>query len=92
MVVMRRPDWVETESSAISALGYEVSRRRLGIGFQDKRQMYLYHEVPHFEFNAFLAAESKGRYLTRILPSKSYRCTGPYRSRRQAAYELFSEA
>ena len=77
--------WVEVESSAICSLGYDAAQRRLGIEFQEKRQVYVYYEVPHSEFEVFLAAESKGRYLTRVFLLKTYRYTGPYRSRRQAA-------
>jgi hypothetical protein len=84
--------WVEVESSAVSALGYEVGQRRLGIEFQETRQVYVYFEVPHSEFKAFLSSESKGRYLTGVFLLKKYRCTGPYPSRRQAAYELLRGA
>jgi len=77
--------WVEVESSAIRGLGYDAAQRRLGIEFQEKRQVYVYYEVPHSEFEVFLAAESKGRYLTQVFLPKNYRYTGPYRSRRQAA-------
>jgi len=66
-------------------LGYDAAQRRLGIEFQEKRQVYVYYEVPHSEFEVFLAAESKGRYLTQVPLPKNYRYTGPYRSRRQAA-------
>lgn len=76
--------WLEVESSAICALGYDMKRRCLGIEFRDKRQVYAYHEVPHSEYEAFLAAESKGRYLTLVFLPKGYRYTGPYRSRREA--------
>lgn len=77
--------WLEVESSAICALGYEAEQQRLGIEFQQKRQVYVYYEVPLSEFKAFLAAESKGRYLTLVFLPKRYRYTGPYPSRRQAA-------
>jgi hypothetical protein len=76
--------WVEVESTAICALGYEAARRRLGIEFQEKRQVYVYDEVPPSEFKAFLAAESKGRYLTLVFLPKKYRYTGPYQSRQAA--------
>jgi KTSC domain len=78
-------EWVEVQSSAIRGLGYDTAQGRLGIEFQEKRQVYVYYEVPHWEFKAFLAAESKGRYLTLVFLPRNYRCTGPYRSRRQAA-------
>ncbi len=77
--------WVALESSAISALGYDPRRRRLGIEFHDKRQVYFYYDVPCSEFEAFLSAESKGRYLTQIFLARQYRFTGPHPSRRRAA-------
>jgi len=52
------------ESSAISTLGYEADRRRLGIEFRESRLVYFYSAVPRWEFEEFLKAESKGRYLT----------------------------
>lgn len=84
--------WVQVESSAVCALGYDADRRCLGIEFQEKRQVYLYYEVPHSEFKAFLAADSKGRYLTLVFLPKEYRFTGPYGSRRQARQELLRGA
>jgi hypothetical protein len=77
--------WADVDSSAICALGYDRRWRRLGIEFQEKRQVYFYYEVPPSEFEAFLAAESKGRYLTLVFLPKKYRCTGPHPSRRRAA-------
>jgi hypothetical protein len=77
--------WLEVESSAICGLGYDAVQRRLGIEFQEKRQVYVYYEVPDSEFKTFLAAESKGRYLTLVFLPKNYRYTGPYRGRSQAA-------
>jgi hypothetical protein len=62
---------MEVESSAISALGYEVSRLRLAIEFQKKRQVYVYYEVPHSEFKASLAANRKDVYLTLIVLQRS---------------------
>jgi hypothetical protein len=77
--------WVVVESSAISALGYEADRRRLGIEFQVSGLAYIYHAVPASEFNAFLEAESKGRYLTQVFLPKRYAYSGPYSSRTEAA-------
>ena len=76
--------WIEVQSSAITALAYDARTRRLGIEFQQKRKVYFYYEVPLSEFEAFLAADSKGNYLTTQFLSKNYRCTGPYPSRRLA--------
>lgn len=84
--------WVEVESSAVCALGYDADRRCLGIEFRAKQQVYIYYEVPAPEFEAFLAADSKGRYLTLIFLPKEYRFTGPYGSRRQAEHMLLRDA
>jgi KTSC domain len=78
-------EWIAVESSAISALGYETGQRRLGIEFRESRLVYFYYAVPRWEFEDFLKAESKGRYLTQVFLSKQYRYSGPYPSRTQAA-------
>jgi hypothetical protein len=77
--------WIAVESSVISALGYEARQRRLGIEFREMRQVYFYYEVPASEFDGFLEAESKGRYLTLVFLPKNYAYTGPYLSRTRAA-------
>ena len=77
--------WVVVESSAVSALGYEADRRRLGIEFRESRMIYIYYGVPPWEFKRFMEAESKGRYLTQVFLPKNYAYSGPYSSRRQAA-------
>jgi KTSC domain len=77
--------WIAVESSAIAALGYETSRRRFGIEFRENRLVYIYYEVPRGEFEDFLKAESKGRYLTHVFLPKGYSYSGPYPNRMQAA-------
>jgi len=76
--------WIQVESSVVSALGYEIERQRLGIEFKHG-QVYIYRDVPYSELEAFLAAESKGRYLTMVFLPKSFPCRGPYRSRSEVA-------
>lgn len=78
-------NWIAVESSAISALGYDAGRRRLGIEFRESRQVYFYYAVPRWEFENFVKADSKGRYLTQIFLPKGYPYSGPYSSRTQAA-------
>jgi hypothetical protein len=73
--------WLAVESSAISALGYEARQRRLGIEFRESREVYFYYGVPGSEFERFLKAESKGRYLTQVFLPKDYPYTGPHPSR-----------
>jgi hypothetical protein len=77
--------WIAVESSAISGLGYDAGRRRLGIEFRVSRQVYFYSAVPRCEFEDFLKADSKGRYLTQVFLPKGYPYSGPYPSRTQAA-------
>ena len=76
--------WIQVESSVVSALSYEIERHQLGIDFK-RGEVYVYPDVPYSEFEAFLAAESKGRYLTSVFLPKNSPCRGPYRSRREAA-------
>jgi hypothetical protein len=76
-------EWMQVQSSAVSALGYDLERQSVGIEFKNG-QVYVYGHVPYSEFEPFLAAESKGRYLTLIFLPKNYPCRGPYRSRREA--------
>jgi hypothetical protein len=76
--------WIGVESSAISALGYDAGRRRLGTSF-GRRQVYFYYAVPLWQFEDFLKADSKGRYLTQVFLPKGYPYSGPYPSRTQAA-------
>lgn len=78
-------EWIAVESSAISALGYDAGRRRLGIEFQKSGLVYFYYAVPRWEFEDFLKADSKGRYLTQVFLPKGYSYSGPYPSRTQAA-------
>jgi hypothetical protein len=77
--------WVPVESSAVSALGYEQGRRLLGIEFRESRLVYVYYAVPPSEFEGFMAAESKGRYLTEVFLPQKYAYSGPYPNRSQAA-------
>ena len=78
-------EWIAVESSAVSALGYDADWRRLGIEFQKSRNVYFYYGVPRWEFEDFLRADSKGRYLTQVFLPKGYPYSGPYPSRTQAA-------
>ena len=77
--------WIAVESSAIAALGYETAQRQLGIEFRESRLVYFYSAVPLWEFEDFLKAESKGRYLTWVFLPKGYSYSGPYPNRMQAA-------
>ena len=77
--------WVEVLSTSITAIGYDEGRRELGIEFRADADVYFYFDVPPEEYEAFLAAESKGRYLNLVVKPKDYRHIGPQRGRRRAA-------
>jgi hypothetical protein len=49
-------------SSVIRRFSYDPERRELSVEFVTGR-IYLYHDVPGREAEAFRAAESKGRYF-----------------------------
>ena len=63
--------WVAVESFAISAVGYDQGQSRPGIEFHESRLVYVYYAVPLAEFMGFVAAESKGRYLTNAVPTEA---------------------
>jgi hypothetical protein len=77
--------WVEVDSTSIAAIGYDRGKRELGIEFRRSRSVYLYSDVPPEEHEAFMAADSKGEYLNRVLKAKGYRYSGPHAGRRHAA-------
>jgi hypothetical protein len=57
---MRR---LPVDSSAIAAMGYDAGSCVLEIEFKPSGEVYRYFEVPVREYQAFLAAPSKGTYL-----------------------------
>lgn len=56
----------------MSAIGYDEIRRELGIRFRESGKTYIYLDVSADEFDAFLGAESKGRYLNQVFKPKGY--------------------
>mgnify|MGYP001236570536 CR=1 FL=1 len=54
------------DSSSIKAAGYSADASTLEIEFQNGAT-YKYFEVPPAVFQAFLAAESKGRYFNTVV-------------------------
>ena len=73
-------EWKTVDSTSIAALGYDPGKRELGIRFRESGEVYFYFDVPAEEYESFLAAESKGNYLNRILKPKGYRYRGPHLS------------
>ena len=53
----------DVESSVIRSIRYEATERRLSVTFR-AGTVYRYEDVPEAEYEAFLAAESKGRFFT----------------------------
>jgi len=56
------------QSSAIERIGYDGKRRRLLVTFRGKnRKSYAYLNVPRAEYEAILAAPSKGIYVNTVI-------------------------
>ena len=66
---MRR-SWVD--STTIASMGYDSRKRELEIEFRESGDVYRYFNVPATEYQAFLAAESKGTYLNQIFKPREY--------------------
>lgn len=61
------PEMRAVDSSSVEAIGYDPGRRELHVRFRDSGETYVYYGVEERIFEAFRAAESKGRFLnTRI--------------------------
>lgn len=59
-------------SSVIAAMEYEPARHTLLIAYRGGRGVYRYFDVSEREWNAFLRARSKGRYLNREFKRKAH--------------------
>lgn len=55
--------WTALESKMLSAAAYEDSKRILYLRFRNTGEVYRYFEFPAAQYQAFLGAESKGRYF-----------------------------
>jgi KTSC domain len=55
--------WVALESKMLSALAYEDSRQILYLRFRNTGDVYRYFEFKAADYQAFLSAESKGRFF-----------------------------
>jgi hypothetical protein len=55
--------WVALESRMLSAVAYDQSNLTLYLRFRATGQVYRYLEFPAVHYQAFLEAESKGRFF-----------------------------
>jgi hypothetical protein len=55
--------WLALESQLLSAAAYDDSKQILYLRFRNTGAVYRYFEFPPADHEAFLAAESKGRYF-----------------------------
>jgi hypothetical protein len=60
------------DSSALDAAGYDTARRELRVAFKGGRT-YVYLDVPPETYEAFLQAESKGRFVNAEIKPR-HRC------------------
>ncbi len=62
------------ESSALVSVWYDAKRRALRATFRDTGRTYIYEDVAPEEYDALMAAESKGAWFNlHIRDSHSYR-------------------
>ena len=55
--------WAPLESKMLSAAVYEESKHILYLRFRDTGAVYRYFEFPAADYQAFLSAESRGRFF-----------------------------
>ena len=60
------------ESSSLASVGYEPGTQRLEVEFRHGA-VYAYSEVPQQVFDAFMTAESKGRFFNSEIRDR-YEC------------------
>lgn len=66
-------EMVQVRSSAIRAVGYDRSIRRMRITFE-QGHTYDFCEVPHDVYEALMAAPSKGTYYNKYIKDR-YSCS-----------------
>jgi KTSC domain len=65
---------IPVESSSIELVGYDKEAQELYVRFHNRGRTYAYEGVSPAQFEALLAAPSKGRYLNwEIKPYHAYR-------------------
>jgi hypothetical protein len=55
--------WLALESKMLSAAAYDDSKRMLYLRFRNTGDVYRYFEFQAADYQAFLRAESKGRFF-----------------------------
>ena len=55
--------WAALESRMLAAAAYEDSKQILYLRFRDTGVVYRYFEFPAADYQAFLRAESRGRFF-----------------------------
>jgi hypothetical protein len=55
--------WLTLESKMLSAAAYAESKRILYLRFRNTGDVYRYFDFPAADYQAFLGAESKGRFF-----------------------------
>jgi hypothetical protein len=55
--------WAALESKMLSAVAYEDSKQILYLRFRNSGEVYRYFEFPVAEYQAFLSADSRGRFF-----------------------------
>jgi hypothetical protein len=55
--------WTALESKMLSAAAYDHSKQILYLRFRNTGEVYRYFEFPAADYQAFLGAESKGRFF-----------------------------
>jgi hypothetical protein len=68
--------WTALESKMLSAAAYDHSKQILYLRFRNTGAVYRYFELPAADYQAFLGAESKGRFFQlshpRSLPLRAH--------------------
>ena len=55
--------WLPLESKMLSAVAYDAPKQILHLRFRKTGDVYRYFEFPATEYEAFLNAESRGRFF-----------------------------
>lgn len=63
---------IYVESSNIQSVMYDPDNAILEVEFKQKGAVYQYFDVPQYEYDELMNAESKGKYIN--LHIKKYRC------------------
>lgn len=56
-------DRTPVTSSTVASIGYDAQTQTLEVEFTKEGRIYQYFDVPKAVHNAFLASDSKGRFL-----------------------------